>query len=163
MSFLILYNYFDFHVSQLNQVFQSQDGLLSDRKKRWVLTSRKRDVVLRGMQRYGPFSVIFRALFTKWLIFRHTLSHSPVIQNYCYIFLLYVYTHTHTHTHIVIFVQSPRHVRLFVTPWIAACQTTLSFTISWSLPKFKVKKKKWTVFLCILFPSLYSLQPNINS
>ena len=99
MSFLILYNYFDFHVSQLNQVFQSQDGLLSDRKKRWVLTSRTRDVVLRGMQRYGPFSVIFRALFTKWLIFRHTLSHSPVIQNYCYIFLLYVYTHTHTHTY----------------------------------------------------------------
>ena len=80
-----------------------------------------------------------------------------------YIPLICIHTHTHTHTHIVIVVQSPRHVRLFVTPWIAACQTTLSFTISWSLPKFKVKKKKWTVFLCILFPSLYSLQPNINS
>ena len=28
------------------------------------------------------------------------------------------------------------HVRLFVTPWAAACQAPLSFTISWSLLKF---------------------------
>ena len=28
------------------------------------------------------------------------------------------------------------HVRLFVTPWTAACQAPLSFTISWSLLKF---------------------------
>ena len=30
-------------------------------------------------------------------------------------------------------VQSLSHVRLFATPWTAACQASLSFTISWSL------------------------------
>ena len=29
-------------------------------------------------------------------------------------------------------VQLLSHVRLFATPWAAACQTSLSFTISWS-------------------------------
>ena len=38
--------------------------------------------------------------------------------------------------YIVAVVQSPSCVRLFVTPWTAACQASLSFTISWSLPKF---------------------------
>ena len=33
-------------------------------------------------------------------------------------------------------VQSLSHVHLFVTPWSAACQASLSFTISWSLFKF---------------------------
>ena len=32
-------------------------------------------------------------------------------------------------------VQSLSHVRFFVTPWTAACQASLSFTISWSLLK----------------------------
>ena len=32
-------------------------------------------------------------------------------------------------------VQSLSHVWLFVTPWTAACQASLSFTISWSLLK----------------------------
>ena len=32
-------------------------------------------------------------------------------------------------------VQSLSHVRLFATPWTAACQAYLSFTISWSLRK----------------------------
>ena len=33
-------------------------------------------------------------------------------------------------------VQLLSHVCLFVTPWTAACQDSLSLTISWSLPKF---------------------------
>ena len=33
-------------------------------------------------------------------------------------------------------VQSPSHVWFFVTPWTAACQASLSISISWSLPKF---------------------------
>ena len=37
---------------------------------------------------------------------------------------------------VVVVVQSPSRVRLFVTPWTAACQVSLSLTISWSLPKF---------------------------
>ena len=36
----------------------------------------------------------------------------------------------------VVVVQSPSHVWLFVTPWIAAYQASLSITISQSLPKF---------------------------
>ena len=35
----------------------------------------------------------------------------------------------------VAIVQSLHHVQLFVTPWTAACQASLSFTISWSLLK----------------------------
>ena len=35
----------------------------------------------------------------------------------------------------VVFVQSQSHVRLFATPWTAACQASLSFTISLSLLK----------------------------
>ena len=34
-------------------------------------------------------------------------------------------------------VQSLSHVRLFVTPWITACQASLSITNSWSLLKLK--------------------------
>ena len=37
---------------------------------------------------------------------------------------------------IVVVVQSPSFVQLFVSPWTAAHQTSLSITISWSLPKF---------------------------
>ena len=37
---------------------------------------------------------------------------------------------------IFVAVQSPSCVWLFVTPWIAACQASLFFIISWSLPKF---------------------------
>ena len=33
-------------------------------------------------------------------------------------------------------VQSPSHVQLFVTPWTAVCQASLSLTISQSSPKF---------------------------
>ena len=33
-------------------------------------------------------------------------------------------------------VQSSSHVQLFVTPWTAAYQASLSLTTSWSLPKF---------------------------
>ena len=34
---------------------------------------------------------------------------------------------------VVVVVQSPSHVQLFATPWTAARQAPLSFTISWSL------------------------------
>ena len=34
----------------------------------------------------------------------------------------------------IVFIWSLRHAQFFVTPWIAACQASLSFTISLSLP-----------------------------
>ena len=50
---------------------------------------------------------------------------------------IYLYTHTHTHIsiYIVAVVQSLSCVPLFVTPWTATCQTSLYFTIFWSLLK----------------------------
>ena len=36
---------------------------------------------------------------------------------------------------VVVVVQSFSRVRLTVTPWTAACQASLSFTISWNLLK----------------------------
>ena len=39
------------------------------------------------------------------------------------------------HSEDLIVVQSLSRVKLFVTPWTAACQASLSFTISWSLLK----------------------------
>ena len=47
-------------------------------------------------------------------------------------FWVLVWPHTH---HLVVIVQSLSRVQLFVTPWTAARQATLSFTISWSLLK----------------------------
>ena len=38
----------------------------------------------------------------------------------------------------VVVVQSPSHVPLFVTPWTAPRQASLSLTVSRSLPKFMV-------------------------
>ena len=38
---------------------------------------------------------------------------------------------------VVVVVQSLSHVRLFSTPWTAACQAPLSSTTSWRLLKFK--------------------------
>ena len=40
-------------------------------------------------------------------------------------------------TSAVVAVESLSHVRLFVTPWTATCQASLSFTIFWSLLKLK--------------------------
>ena len=46
-------------------------------------------------------------------------------------------------------VQLPSHVQLFVTPWTAARQASLSLTISQSLPKF--------IFIALVVPSSHLL------
>ena len=48
---------------------------------------------------------------------------------------------------VVVVVQSPSCVRLFATPWTTVCQTSLSLTISWSLPKF--------MFIASVIPSCH--------
>jgi len=59
-------------------------------------------------------------------------------------------------------VQSLHRVRLFVTPWTAACQASLSFTISWNLLKFMSIESMMPsnhFILCLpllLLPSLFS-------
>ena len=56
---------------------------------------------------------------------------------------------------------SPSRVQLFVTPWTAACQVSLSLTISWSLPKFmsiaSVMPSSHLILWCplLLLPSVF--------
>ena len=62
-------------------------------------------------------------------------------------------------------VQSLSRVRLFATPWIAACQASLSITNSWSLPKLMSIESVMPsnhLILChslLLLPSIF---PNIR-
>ena len=60
------------------------------------------------------------------------------------------------HLHIVVAVHSLTHVQLFVTPWTAAHQASLSFTISQSLLKLmsteSVMPSNHLIF-CLLFAS----------
>ena len=74
--------------------------------------------------------------------------------------------HQHTHTHtirvncIVVVVQSLNHVQLFATPWTAACQASLSFTIFPSLLKLmsveSVRPSNHLVFCPpLLLPSVF--------
>ena len=58
------------------------------------------------------------------------------------------------------FVQSPSHFWLFITPWTAACNGSLSLTIFQSLPKFmaieSVMPSNQLIFCCplLLLPSI---------
>ena len=67
--------------------------------------------------------------------------------------------------HVVVVVQLPSHVRLFATPWAAACQASLSFTISQSLLKLMsielVMLSNHFNLCCPLF-LLLSIFPNIR-
>ena len=60
-------------------------------------------------------------------------------------------------------VQSLNHVRLFVTPWTAAHQASLSFTISLSLLKFMFTESVMPsnhLILCrslLLLPSIFPI------
>ena len=59
-------------------------------------------------------------------------------------------------------VQSLSHVQLFVTPWIAACQASLSITNSWSLLKLmsieSVMPSNHLILCCplLLSPSIFA-------
>ena len=56
-------------------------------------------------------------------------------------------------------VQSLSHVWLFATPWIAACQASLSITNSWSLPKLMSIKPVMPSSHLILCCPLFLLTP----
>ena len=63
--------------------------------------------------------------------------------------------------HVFISVQSLSHVRLFATPWNAACQASLSITNSWSLIKLmpikSVMPSNHLILCCLLLlpPSIF--------
>ena len=54
-------------------------------------------------------------------------------------------------------VQLPGHVQLFMTPWTAACQASLSLSISQSLPTFMSIESVTPSTHLILFPHLHLL------
>ena len=61
----------------------------------------------------------------------------------------------------VVVVQSLSHIELFVIPWTAALQASLSFTISQSLPKLRsielVMPSSHLILCCpLLLPSIFS-------
>ena len=59
-------------------------------------------------------------------------------------------------------VQSPSHVRLFATPWTAACQASLSITNSWSPPNLmSIELVILSNHLILRYPLLPSIFPNI--
>ena len=58
----------------------------------------------------------------------------------------------------VVVVQSLSRTQLFATPWIEACQASLSFTIPWSLFKFMSIELVMHLILCcpiLLLPSVF--------
>ena len=72
--------------------------------------------------------------------------------------LLFLYNPLHS-------VQSLSHVWLFVTPWTAACQASLSITISWSLLKLMSIKSVMPsnhLILCHPLVLLTSIFPSIR-
>ena len=80
--------------------------------------------------------------------------------------LLPDFSHHTSHHHLeVTSIQSFSHVRLFVTPWIAARQASLSITDSWSLHKLRPVELVMSsnhLILCrplLLLPSIF---PNIR-
>ena len=60
-------------------------------------------------------------------------------------------------------VQLPSHVWLFVTPWTAVRQASLSLTMSWSLPKFMSIKSVMPSNHLILYHPLLLLPSIISS
>ena len=60
----------------------------------------------------------------------------------------------------LVVVQLLSHLQLFVTPWTAACQTSLSFTISWSLLKL-IESMMPSNHLILCHPLL--LLPSVSS
>ena len=67
-----------------------------------------------------------------------------------------VYTYTNTY---ISSVQSLSHIQLFVTPWIAACQASLSITNSWSSLKLTSIESVMPSSHLILYHPLFLLPP----
>ena len=64
-------------------------------------------------------------------------------------------------------VQLPSHIQIFATPWIAACQASLSFTISWSWLKLLVIPSNHLILCCPLllvspFPSIRTFSNELD-
>ena len=84
------------------------------------------------------------------------------MENIVYITLLNVHTHNNE---MLVLIQLPSHVQLFLTPWTAACQASLSPAFSWSLPKFMSMESVMSsnhLILCCPLLHLPSISPSIR-
>ena len=88
----------------------------------------------------------FNVHFLKWAVCFFVV----VVVNILYIFQIVV-------------VQSLSHVRLFATPWTAACQASLSFTISRSLLELmSIESVMPSNHLILYHPLLSSIFPSLR-
>ena len=97
-------------------------------------------------------SILFPSLPKIISIYRHVLN------------LSLIWAITQPPKGVLVF-QTLGHVWLFETPWTAACQASLSFTISWSLLKlisFESVMPFNHLILCHLLPLLPSIFPSIR-
>ena len=86
----------------------------------------------------GCFTLLFSYLAKIRVVDQHVLLDSRdhgVIEMKDREHLTKVHALARCHLHQFSSVQSLSHVRLFMTPWTAACQASLSITNSWSLHK----------------------------
>ena len=64
-------------------------------------------------------------------LFDYSLKHIWMFESGCHSLLIKITIDSFNHV-----VQLLSHVRLFMTPWTAACQASMFYTIFWSLFKF---------------------------
>ena len=98
----------------------------------------------------------------RWILYHwsHLESPLPNVINSKHQFLTSVFSYNEN-----VVVQSFSHVQLFVTPWTAACQTSLSFIISQSLLKLMSIESmipSKNLVLCCPFLLLPSIFPSIR-
>ena len=65
------------------------------------------------------------------------------------------YRATYNKPHICFFQIPQSRVQLFAAPWTAACQASLSFTITWRLIKLEPVMPSNNLILCLLLPSMF--------
>ena len=118
-------------------LFHTIHGVLEGRILKWVAISSSSGLCFVRTLHYD-LSIWWGGAYVAWLI--ASLSYrSPFAQQGCYpgrglctLFLLLLHE---LHLRLVSSVQSLSCVQLFVTPWTAARQASLSITTSWSLLK----------------------------
>ena len=94
-----------------------------------------------------------------------SLSNFFVVTNSTFISIIKLFKASDASWKTFVVVQSLSHTRLFLTPWTVAHQTSLSFTISWSLLKLMsielVMPSNHLILCCscLLLPSIF---PSIN-
>ena len=106
-------------------------------------------------------------MYLFWYLF-HTQGIKPINDEYSLSKLfslkgICVYTHIYVFVCMCVYIccSVASHVQLFATPWTAARQASLSFTISWSLLKLKsielVTLSSYLIFCCplLLLPSIF--------